>query len=129
MNKSGIEKAKLIVDKVFDYLQNTVDEAVLSMLTEYTENTSGGTIEIIDKLINEIDNGYSEIDTIISNIDYKLDWLKENVDNYWNILKEHYLNLKNINQDENKHSFQLYYETINNLYPIQFIGKKQNKHQ
>lgn len=64
-----------------------------------------------------------EIRNISKNIDYKLDWLKENVDNYWNILKEHYLNLKNINQDENKHSFQLYYETINNLYN-EFYNKR-----
>lgn len=67
-----------------------------------------------------------EIRNISKNIDDKLYWLKENVKNYWNILKEHYLNLKNINQDENKHSFQLYYETINNIYN-KFHNNRNNK--
>lgn len=57
-----------------------------------------------------------EIRTISKNIDDKLEWLKHNVPNYWTLIKEHYLHLKNTNKDKNKHSFQLYYETINNLY-------------
>lgn len=57
-----------------------------------------------------------EIRNISKNIDVKLDWLKHNVPNYWNLIKEKYLYLKNTNKDKNKHSFQLYYETINNLY-------------
>ena len=46
----------------------------------------------------------------------KLDWLKDNVDGYWDEIKEEYLKLKNNNKDSNKHSFQLFYETINNVY-------------
>ena len=53
---------------------------------------------------------------ISKNINVKLEWLKNNVSNYWNLIKEKYLKLKNNNTDTNKHSFQLYYETINNLY-------------
>ena len=51
------------------------------------------------------------------NIDGKLDWLKENVDDYWNELKyDYYLELKNVNKDPNKHSFQLFHEAVNNMF-------------
>ena len=46
----------------------------------------------------------------------KLDWLKENVNGYWNEIKKEYLKLKDNNKDLNKHSFQLFYEAINNIY-------------
>ena len=50
------------------------------------------------------------------NVDYKLEWLKENVHNYWEAIKQEYLKVKNANRNPNKHSFQLYFETINNLF-------------
>lgn len=46
----------------------------------------------------------------------KLDWLKDNVDNYWDEIKKEYLKLKDNNKDINKRSFQLFYEAINNVY-------------
>lgn len=46
----------------------------------------------------------------------KLDWLKNNVGNYWDEIKKEYLKLKNNNNDINKRSFQLFYETVNNVY-------------
>lgn len=46
---------------------------------------------------------------------YKLDWLKENVNGYWDIIKNEYIKLKDNNNDPNKHSFQLFYETVNNV--------------
>ena len=57
-----------------------------------------------------------EIRNCSKNIDYKLDWLKENIDCYWEAVKEEYLKVKRANHDPNKHSFQLYYEAINNLF-------------
>ena len=78
---------------------------------------------------NEIDEGhmYAKLDLQTSkcvwemrkytkNYHAKLDWLKDNVDGYWDEIKEEYLKLKNNNKDPNKHSFQLFYETINNVY-------------
>ena len=51
------------------------------------------------------------------NIDEKLDWLKENIEDYWNELKhDYYLKLKNVNKDPNKHSFQLFHEAVNNMF-------------
>ena len=46
----------------------------------------------------------------------KLNWLKENVKNYWSKIKKEYLILKDNNKDPNKHSYQLFYETVNNVY-------------
>jgi len=46
----------------------------------------------------------------------KLDWLKENVEGYWYEIKTEYEKLKNANKDPNKHSFQLYFESINNVF-------------
>ena len=57
-----------------------------------------------------------EIRKCSRNIDEKLIWLKNNVDDYWNQIRREYLKVKNANRDPDKHSFQLYYETINNLY-------------
>ncbi|MBQ7276134.1 MAG: hypothetical protein IJS58_02690 [Bacilli bacterium] len=51
--------------------------------------------------------------------DEKLNWLKENIRNYWNIIKEEYIKLKNNNNDLDKHSFQLYYEAVSNVYDHQ----------
>lgn len=50
-------------------------------------------------------------------IDEKYEWIKDNIDDYWNELKyDYYLELKNNNKDPNKHSFQLYHEAINNMF-------------
>lgn len=46
----------------------------------------------------------------------KLDWLRENVNGYWNRIMDEYLRLKNSNNDPNKHSFQLFYEALNNVF-------------
>ena len=46
----------------------------------------------------------------------KLLWLKEFVPNYWEEIKNEYLKLKDKNNDLDKHSFQLFYETVNNVY-------------
>ena len=66
-NKSAITKAKLITNKVFDYIQNTVDESVLSTLSEYTDDLSGGPLPTINRLLNKIDNGLNEINKDIDN--------------------------------------------------------------
>ena len=46
----------------------------------------------------------------------KLNWLKENVNGYWEEIKEEYIKLKDNNNDTNKHSFQLFYEAVSNVY-------------
>ena len=50
------------------------------------------------------------------NYHIKLDWLKENVNGYWEEIKDEYIKLKDNNKDINKHSFQLFYEAVNNVY-------------
>lgn len=50
------------------------------------------------------------------NVEEKLEWLKDNVDNYWNEIREQYLYLKNIRNNEGKSSFSIYLETVNNIY-------------
>ena len=57
-----------------------------------------------------------EIRKYTKNYHEKLDWLKNNVNDYWDQIKKEYLKLKDNNKDPNKHSFQLFYETINNVY-------------
>lgn len=54
----------------------------------------------------------------------KLSWLKEYVINWDELLREEYLILKNVNQDESKASFQLFNEAIANVYnrAHQFLG-------
>ncbi len=63
------------------------------------------------------ENNYTwEVRKCSKSIDYKLEWLKDNLDNYWSEVKDEYIKLKDANRDPNKHSFQLYYEAINNLF-------------
>ncbi len=47
-------------------------------------------------------------------LESKTNWLKSH--NYWNEVKEVYLEMKNNNTNPDKHSRSLYAETINNLY-------------
>ena len=50
------------------------------------------------------------------NINLKLDWLKNNVQNYWNEIRQEYLSLKNLRKNYRKTSFSLYLEAVNNVY-------------
>lgn len=66
---------------------------------------------------NKAQNNYTwETRKCSENIDRKLNWLKEYVNGYWELIKKEYLKVKNANNDKNKHSFQLYYESICNVY-------------
>ncbi|MBR3324714.1 MAG: FtsX-like permease family protein [Clostridia bacterium] len=61
-NKSLTEKARIITNKVFDYVQDLVNETVVSELSEYTDDTTGGPLDIIKRLLGEIDEGIDKID-------------------------------------------------------------------
>ena len=61
-NKSGIQKAKEITNKVFDYTQDIIEETIVSALSSYTNDTSGGSLNIINRLLNEIDENTKRID-------------------------------------------------------------------
>lgn len=58
-----------------------------------------------------------------SHIDDNLNYLKYECDDYWydikndywTEIKNEYLKVKNKNKDKNKHSFQLFYEAVNNV--------------
>lgn len=50
-NKSEIEKAKTITNKTYGYIENITDEAVVSILSEYTDDTSGGSLATIDRVL------------------------------------------------------------------------------
>lgn len=57
-----------------------------------------------------------EMRPLSHNIDLKLDWLKNNVLNYWNEIRQEYLSLKNLRKNYRKNSFSLYLEAVNNVY-------------
>lgn len=62
-----------------------------------------------------------EIRNCSKNYDNKIEWLKENVDGYWEEIKDEYLKVKEANQNSDKHSFQLYFEAVNNVYNHNYI--------
>ena len=79
-NKLGTKKAKAITDKAFDYMQNIVENAVISTLSDYTDDTSSKSLDIINRLINEIDENSNKIDdelnkayTLINNNEVNLE--------------------------------------------------------
>lgn len=60
-NKSGIQKARTITNKAFDYIQDVVEETMVSKLSDYTDDTSGGLLNISNRLVNEIDENINKI--------------------------------------------------------------------
>ena len=61
-NKSAIQKAKEITSKVYNYTKDTIEEAVISALSDYTDNTEGGGLDVINRFITSIDEYIKEID-------------------------------------------------------------------
>ena len=61
-SKSCILKARTITTKAVDYIQNIIDETVILKLSDYTDNTSGKPLDIINRLVNEIDESIQKID-------------------------------------------------------------------
>lgn len=57
--------------------------------------------------------------TLNSGIDEKVQEIIE--DGGWSYIKEEYLLLKNINEDNKKHSFSLYAEAVNNVYNQMYL--------
>ena len=92
-NASGIGKAKTITNKVFDYIQSIIDEAVVSTLSEYTNDTSGGPLDIIDRLLKEASKK-DEIDKNIKEIDNGLNSAYIEITNKKTELEETFTNFK-----------------------------------
>ena len=93
-NTSGIEKAKTITNKVFDYIQSVADEAVVAVLSEYTNDTSGGPLAIIDRLLNEASKK-DDIDRNIKEIDDGLNSAYMQINNKQKELEETFTIFKN----------------------------------
>ena len=71
-------------------------------------------------------NNYTwEIRNVSRFSEQKLEWLRANYKNIWNIIKDEYLKLKD-NDKQHKHSFILYHEAINNIYN-QYNPENQKK--
>ena len=65
---------------------------------------------------NKQQNNFTwEIKNVSRFNDDKLNWLFENYDGIWQVIKDEYLKLKERDK-QNKHSFILYHEAINNIY-------------
>ena len=108
------------------------------------DSTSAITIKVVDKqksriehscdfaIIyydrNRVENGYYylkndkrqgrylfEFRNLSRNVDAKIDEILE-YKNGWNAIRAEYIKLKNSNRDNNKHSFSLYLEAVNNVY-------------
>lgn len=83
-NKSDTQKARTITNKVFSYIQGIVEETVVSMLSDYTDDTSGEPLDIINRLLNEIDENTKRIDeglnkaySLINNNEIDLETVKK----------------------------------------------------
>ena len=65
---------------------------------------------------NKSNNNFTwEIRNVSKSIDLKFNFLMENYEGIWNDIKDEYLKLKN-NNPQDKHSYVLYHEAINNIY-------------
>ena len=86
-NRAGIEKAGDISNVVFNFAQDTIDEAVVSILEEYTEDANDKPLVIIERLLNEADKK-DEIDEHIKEIDSGLNSTYRVIRNKLNELEE-----------------------------------------
>lgn len=123
---------EIVEDTIFDYPENS--RSAITIKVKDTKNS---------KIVHSVDfgiiyypneeafNGYKYIKTIktdseiiyvwekrlLSNyLDEKIDWLKENVENYRAEVRKEYLYLKNLKANKAKRSFSIYLETINNIF-------------
>ena len=71
-NNSIIDTTREIKNLLYNYLKDYIDDLVIEELKNYTDDTSGGVIPTIDRLLNMINNGINEINTNINNIDSSL---------------------------------------------------------
>lgn len=127
-------------------IMNAISEAIKgTKYSEPQDSTSAITIKVVDrknkKIVHSCDfaiiyypnnedynyfkyirnnknqNNYTwEVRNFSINYDDKFKWLKDNVDGYWDIIKKEYLKVKNANKNIDKHSFQLYYESVCNVF-------------
>ena len=61
-NEMGTQKARTITSKVFDYTQDVIEETIVTILSDYTDDTSGGSLNSINRLLNSIDENINRID-------------------------------------------------------------------
>jgi len=98
-----------VVDKKKSQIKHGCDFAIVN---EYIDNQNDFRQQILVKHSN---NNYGWEDKPISkNYSTKVSNLKAN--GLWNEVREEYLKIKNNNRDENKKSYTMYYEAINNVY-------------
>ena len=80
-NKTGIEKSKLITNEVFNYVNNVIDESVLSTLSEYKDTKQSKPLPVIDELLGEIDTTIVDINNNTNNIDNRLNKAYASINN------------------------------------------------
>ena len=66
-NNSNIQKVRKYADKVYDYMIYVIDKAAISLLSDYTDNTSGKALDIINGLASKIDYSIQKIDDELKN--------------------------------------------------------------
>jgi putative ABC transport system permease protein len=71
-NNSLIDKTREIKNLLYNYLIDYVDDLVINELKAYTNDTSGGPLPTINRLLNSIDSGINDINNNINNIDNSL---------------------------------------------------------
>ena len=99
-----------VVDKKNSKILHSCDFAIIY----YDENVESNGYYCLKNLKSQ--NRYAfEYRNLSYNIDGKLDEILCYSDG-WEVIKEEYLKLKCSNKDENKRSFSLYLEAINNVY-------------
>ena len=95
-NKSIVEKAHLSSDLIYNNIIAYLDKIVVLSLGEYTDDLTGGTLAVIDKVLSDINTAVNEIDGNIANIDnninssYKLiSERKTELDSSYNTFEEY----------------------------------------
>ena len=72
-NLNTSDKVRMIKNLIIDFTKSIIDDAIKEVLKDYTDDLSGTSLEIIDRLISQIDNGLNEINNKINEINNGLD--------------------------------------------------------
>ena len=89
-NKKGIEKSRLITSEIFQYIRNSFDQEMVSILSTYKDTKLNNPSLIIEEIIIDINTGINTINEKIKNIDDQLNQAYYLIHNNSNILEESY---------------------------------------
>lgn len=89
-NRNISDKTRSIKNCMIDFIKTIIDDAIKDVLKDYTEDIRGTPIEIIDRLLNQINDGMNQISNGINEINHELNTAYQTIEEKRTLLEEAY---------------------------------------